>query len=116
MLCFRAFMVFKSNLKRNLHAVEFHYNYKNFDRWESKSEQESTLKLFGPSFQLYVMLFLLWYECNCMAYSSMPTSRVENSAQISSRQLKFVRGWKGLPESNATAYQAKAKITSQKVL
>ncbi len=31
-------------------------------------------------------------ECNCMAYPSMPTSRVENSAQVSSCQLKFVHG------------------------
>ncbi len=31
-------------------------------------------------------------ECNCMAYPSTPTSRVENSAQVSSCQFTFVHG------------------------
>ncbi len=32
------------------------------------------------------------YECNCMTYTSTATSKVENSAQVSSFWLKFVYG------------------------
>ncbi len=87
MLCFYQFF-FMVEMIQSSSQQSFQVVLKQKKMVSSKANGRELRSCLGRVFKFKLSCFC--YECNFMAYTSTPTPRVENSAQVLSYQLKFV--------------------------